>query len=541
MGDIQQTVSTPPPVVRKGHRLWLPIGIVILAASVIAYALSQQELEGNFKNMYLVMVSMLTILLLGIWFLFLSRFRWRTRLLGLGVAILFFAAFEMTVRVDGAISGAGMPRLVWKWTPRMDADLPPLATTDLDKAIVDVRTPHPADYPQFLGPHRDAILEGVHLAADWRAQPPRQLWRQPIGVGWSAFAVVGNAAITQEQRGPKELTVCYDIRNGQVLWTHENPVRLSDPQGGDGPRATPTIVDGRVYAYGGTGVLDCLDGGTGRVLWSHDVLGENKSKNLIWGKSSSPLIADDLVVVTGGDAGGPSLIAYHKKDGKPAWTAGQEMSAYASPLLATLAGKRQIVIINAVSVTGHDLADGHILWRYQWPGDWPKATQPVPVGDDRLLISASYGQGAALLQVRAGSEGPFNVSEVWRSRNLKTQFSNNIVRDGVIYGLDDGVLTGVDVESGKRLWKNGRYGYGQLLLAGDLLLVQAEKPGDIVLVKADRHGMKELGRLPALAAKTWNHPVLAPPYLLVRNDQEAICFELPMDPTVASAGKSGAR
>ena len=512
----------------RGHRWWIPTGIVLLAAGIIAYARAQPELESNMKNMYTIMVSALSFLLLCGWLLLLSGFRWRVRFLSLGAAVLLVVAFRLTVREDGAVNGAGMPNLTWKWSPQKDASLPALKTQPSATAQVDLKTTHANDYPQFLGPNRDGVLMGVSLERDWNAHPPRQLWRQPIGVGWSSFAVVGANAITQEQRGDQELVVCYDVKTGQPRWIHSNTDRFQEPQGGDGPRATPTISEGRVYAFGGNGILDCLDGANGGLIWSHKVLKENNTENIIWGKSSSPLLVDDLVVVSGGSKGGPSLLAYRKAKGELAWKAGEDMSAYASPVLATLAGKRQIVMLSAKSVTGHNPADGKLLWRYDWPGDWPKVSQPAVVGNDQLFVAAGYGQGCALLQIGPEKDGRQQVSEVWRNRNLKSQFSNNIVRDGFIYGLDDGVLACVDVKTGKRKWKDARYGHGQLLLVGDLLLVQAETPGDIVLLEISPQGSKELARLPALATKTWNHAALAPPYLLVRNDQEAVCYELTM-------------
>jgi outer membrane protein assembly factor BamB len=370
------------------------------------------------------------------------------------------------------------------------------------------------------------VVPNARLARDWSARPPREVWRQPVGLGWSSFAVVGAAAFTQEQRGDQELVVCYDLKTGKVRWTHADTARFHEAMGGDGPRSTPTVAGGRVYALGATGILNCLDGATGKLLWTRETL--KGIPNLEWGKSSSPLVFDDLVLVSGGNTAGPSLLAFNKDNGNPVWQAGHDKSSYSSPVLADLAGRRQVVMVNARSVTGHDPADGHILWEYSWPGELAKASQPVVLEGDRVLLSAGYGLGCVLLQVKDEGGAAQAVSERWSNRYLKTQFSNVVVRDGFVYGLDDGVLTCLDLDTGKRRWKGGRYGYGQVLLAGDLILVQAES-GSVVLVEAtpDRH--HELARLPALKGKTWNNPALAGPYLVVRNDQEAACYRLPLE------------
>lgn len=380
------------------------------------------------------------------------------------------------------------------------------------------------DFPEFLGPGRRNAITGVSLSRDW-SKPPRMLWRQPIGIGWSSFAVVGSSAITIEQRGNQELVVCYDVQTGKPQWAHSHEnARFTDSQGGDGPRSTPTISGGRVYAMGATGILDGLDGATGNAIWSHNVLSD-PDRNLSFGKSCSPLIVDDMVVVTGGP-GGPSLLAYRATDGSRLWSAGTESSAYASPILATLAGARQIITVNAASITAHDPADGHVLWRFNWPGSMPKTIQPIALDGDRLLISAGYGLGTTMLKV-ASDGTTFSVSPLWTSRHLKPKLSNNVVHGDFVYGLDDpGVLTCLNLSTGKRAWRDGSYGFGQLLLVDDLILVECES-GQIALVEASSDALHELGRFTALQSRTWSCPALAGHLLLVRSDHEAACYELP--------------
>ena len=220
------------------------------------------------------------------------------------------------------------------------------------------------------------------------------------------------------------------------------------------------------------------------------------------------------------------MIAYRISDGSRLWSGGAESPAYASPVAASLAGTRQIVTVNVGSVTGHDAADGHLLWRFDWPGDMPKTIQPIALDGDRLLISAGYGLGTTLLKVTSEG-GTFSVSPLWTSRHLKPKLSNNIIRGNFIFGLDDpGVLTCLDLSSGKRMWRDGSYGFGQLLLVDDLILVECES-GQVALVEATSDGLHELGRFQALQTHTWSGPALAGHILLVRSDRQAACFELP--------------
>lgn len=394
----------------------------------------------------------------------------------------------------------------------------------------DPRLAQCADVPQFFGPERDGTVPNIGLSKDWQQVAPKQLWRQPVGAGWSAYSVSRGRAYTQEQRGEEELVTCYELLTGKLLWAHADKAHFNQWQGGEGPRATPTVHEGRVYAYGATGILNCLDAITGVPIWRRPVLDENHIANIEWGICASPLLVDDLIVVTGGNTRGPVLFAYHSKTGGPAWIAGNDQASYASPILATLAGKRMILSNNARSLTAHDPASGGILFEHAWGVDkWPKASQPVVISATQVFLSAGYGMGSLLLEVTAAPDGRLTATEVWTSMKMKTQFNSAALHDGHLYGLDDGRLACVEVTQGERLWKEGRFASGQTLLVGDRVIIQSES-GPVHFCVASPSGFQELGRLDALSSKTWNHPTLAGRYLLVRNDREAVCYELPMAP-----------
>lgn len=512
-------------------RGWIPATLILLA---LASSTCLRALEVPFLEFIWLGIGLLTALLLGFWYIFFTglpqKKRWVLLMIGMWFLLgVYFVIYRFT-RVEGSLGGSGMPRLVWKWAAKREGTARPL-TLESEVASTNQTTvrgaSQPIDFPQFLGPDRSGILSGIPLARDWGSSQPKVVWRQPIGLGWSAFAVSGQRAITQEQRHEDELIVCYELQSGRAIWAHTNHVRFSEALGGDGPRATPTIRQGRVYAMGAEGNLDCLEEQTGRLVWSHDVLNENRLSNLTWGKSCSPLLVRDLIVVTGGEEREKSLLAYQSDSGKLVWRGGHDSASYSSPVVATLLGQEQIIIVNAHSVSGHNLQNGEMLWEYGWPDNFAKATEPLFVDTNRVFISAGYGVGCVMLRVERSAAGTWSATPLWKNRNLKPKFTNLVRRGQYVYGLDEGVLACVDLENGNRQWKEGHYGHGQILSVDNLLVVQAES-GEVVLVEVNPLKPRECARFPALQGKTWNNPALAGDLLLVRNDHEAACYRLPL-------------
>ncbi len=505
-------------------RWWPVVVIAVLSILTVTMIWAQDSLHRQRQVMQTTGVLMVTLLLLLLWVLFFSRLRLKVRLVSFAGVILIVGLSATLFRIRG-VSGDLVPIPGWRWTSRGD---PSLTEHRPQPGGLVSETATGGDYPQFLGPERNGTLPGISLASDWETHPPRLVWRQPIGEGWSAFAVKGQSAVTQEQHGEEEMVVCYNLTSGSVKWRHSDAARYENTIAGVGPRATPTIAEDRVYTFGATGILNCLDLATGRKVWSKDTLKENGAKRNIWGMSCSPLVLDSLVIVSPGGPGGRSMVAYHKDTGRFVWGGGNSPAGYSSPSLATLAGAGQILIFNRGSVAAHDPLTGQILWQHPWPwgGGLQHVAQPVPLPGDRVFVSAGYGIGCKLFQIGRDGQNGFSVSLVWETPRLKAKFTNVVYRDGYIYGLDDGVLVCLDPANGQRRWKRGRYGHGQLMMVGNLLLIQTES-GDVVLVDVNPDEFKERARFPALNSKTWNNPALAGSYLLVRNDREAACYELP--------------
>jgi outer membrane protein assembly factor BamB len=388
-------------------------------------------------------------------------------------------------------------------------------------------------WTDFRGPDRDGHYRERPIRTDWPEGGLKPLWKQPIGGGYASFVVARGRAFTIEQRGPQEVAAAYDIRTGRELWTSKWTAAFRETMGGDGPRATPTWDDGRIYVLGGQGELRCLDDETGNLIWRTNILEDAGAANLQWGMAAAPLIVDDTVVVAPGGRGGRSVVAYDKRTGKGAWSALDDQAGYSSPMLVTLGGVRQIVVFSASRVMGLTPGRGELLWEYPWKTNYDvNASQPLvitapgapPESANRLFVSSGYGTGAAVIELMPNGSR-LDVREVWRNIRMKNQFTSSVLHDGYIYGLDESILACVDAATGELKWKGGRYGYGQSMLASGHLIVVTED-GSLVLVRATPERHVELARFPALEGRTWNHPVIADGVLLIRNSNEMAAFDL---------------
>ena len=375
-------------------------------------------------------------------------------------------------------------------------------------------------WPGFRGPSRDGIIRGVTIETDWIKAPPSQMWRRPIGPGWSSFAVLGDLIYTQEQRGGDELVSAYRLATGKPVWFHADKVRFWESNGGAGPRATPAISNGYVYALGATGVLNALDAQTGAKIWSRNVAADTGAERPEWGFSGSPLVVDGLVIVAASGA----LTAYEARTGERRWTAPEGNAGYTSPHLATIDGVEQILLMTGTGLASVSLADGKPLWQHEWKG-YP-IVQPALTPDGGILIAANEMSGTRRLAVTHAANG-WSAQERWTTNGLKPWFNDFVIHEGHAFGFDGTILACIDLNDGTRKWKGGRYGGGQLVLLADqdALLVISEQ-GELALVSATTDGFKEIARMPAIEGKTWNHPVIAGDVLLVRNAEEMAAFKL---------------
>ncbi len=547
-------------------RLRVPAALALLNALALGYIWFVSDLMRQVQVMASIGLLALSGLLLFLWFVLLSGAALRARLgVAAAVALIGIAA-AVLFRVRG-VTGDLMPIVEYRFAaprvlpeaqPRPEDPAPAPATTTATAAVstaplVAVETkPQPGtvtadskatvpaarpagepaaknhqDWPQYLGPARSGVVPDANLDTDWAARPPKMLWRQPVGAGWAGFAVSGDIAVTQEQRGDEEQVLAYDLRTGRPLWSHRDKALHDSPLGGIGPRGVPGIEGGQVFALGATGLLNALDLRTGRLLWSRNILKDNNGVEPEWGVAISPLVHGGRVIVAAGGKPGKALVAYDRDTGEPAWAAGNSGLAYSSPVVMALGGREQIVVLNKESAAGHDPQSGALLWTQPMPGEQPTVAQPLSLSPNRVLFSIGYGVGSKVFEVAQAADAGLSSKLVWSSPRLKSKFANMVLFEGSVYGLDDGVFVCLDPDTGERRWKAGRFGHGQLILVGKHLLLQTEQ-GEVLIVEPNPERLIEVTRFQALSGKTWNPPAFAAPILLVRNDLEAAAYELPV-------------
>jgi len=484
-------------------------------------------------------------------------------------SVLIACGVFTLIRTDG-VTGDAVSDLHWRWTPTAEQRL--LATAGVEPvvipsapaatqpetrsapAIAEPPAPAPAvlesgpkpvpgsvheapslaaapiapdtaaAWPGFRGPERDSTIRGVRIETDWTRSPPVELWRRPVGPGWSSFAVAGDRFYTQEQRGDDEIVSAYRMKTGEPVWRHKDAARFWESNAGAGPRGTPTLSHGRVYTLGGTGILNALDARDGSVVWSRNAATDTGRKIPDWGIASSPLVVGDVVIA----AAAGSLVGYDAVTGKPRWFGPKGGWGYSSPQLSTIDGVTQVVMLNGAGAIGVAPSDGTVLWNHAWPGDG--IVQPAMIAGGGILIASGSGIAAntGMLRVAVAHEaGGWNVKDRWMSTGLKPYFNDFVVHKGHAFGFDASILACINLEDGLRKWKGGRYGHGQLVLFPDqdLMLVLSEE-GELALVAATPDKFTELARFKAIEGKTWNHPVLVGDVLLVRNGEEMAAFRL---------------
>jgi outer membrane protein assembly factor BamB len=458
----------------------------------------------------------------------------RTRLGALAVVALTWGSFTL-IRMDG-VNADLQANLNWRWKPTAEEQfLAERARGDGARGLhnslgaASALTLSPGDWAEFRGSGRDGVIPGVAISTDWQASPPRLLWRHRVGPSWSSVIVIGDHLFTQEQRGEVETVVCYQASTGQEVWVHEDQTRFWEGVSGAGPRATPTFSNGRIYTMGGTGILNCLDAASGERYWSHDIAADAGAKTPLWGFSASPLVVDGIVVAYAGGEGDNGLLAYKAESGDRAWAVSAGQGSYSSPQLTTIAGTKQCLMLSEDGLTSVDPLTGTTLWKsgLAMPGA-PRVVQPHLVSDTRLVVGTLYGPGTALIDVTREADG-WKATQVWATTQLKPEFPDFVVHQGHVYGFDIGVFCCIDLATGKRCWKEGRYGRGQVMLLADqgALLVISET-GEAILLAANPERHEELARFRALEGKTWNHPVIAHGRMYVRNAEEMACYELPL-------------
>ncbi len=381
------------------------------------------------------------------------------------------------------------------------------------------------DWPQFRGPQRDGVAAAVAINSSWPPNGPRQLWRVPIGEGYSHLAVAAGRVFTLFGANGRENLGAFDAASGRQLWVQQTDSELRNGQG-DGPRSTPTYDAGTLYVQSAQGRLLAVSAASGKVLWSHDLAREFGARIPTWGSASSPLVEGDLLLVAVGGTASHSAMAFDKRSGRAVWGALDERPGYASPIALTAAGERQAIFFTGASLSAVSPRDGRLLWQLPWETDFDvNAATPVFIAPDRIFVSSGYDTGAAVFKIRPAGGQRLAVEPVWKSRVLKNQFSSTVLAGDFLYGFDNGTFKCVSAATGDERWKQRGLGHGSVIRAGDLLVVLAES-GRLALVDATPERYHERAGFQALTGRCWTGPSLAGATLYLRNGESMAAFDL---------------
>ena len=383
-----------------------------------------------------------------------------------------------------------------------------------------------ADWPQFLGPNRDGVYTGTDIAA---SPKPALLWKKDVGQGFSAPVVAEGKLLLFHRDANKETVEAFDPASGKRIWATDSPAAYRDDFGFDeGPRATPTVVGGRVYTHGADGFIQALDLPSGKRLWSVDTRQKFEVRKGFFGAVCSPLVEGNAVLISVGGSNGAGLVAFHKDTGKQLWSATNDEAGYGSPAIATIAGARHALFFNRAGLTDVDPASGKVRFQFPWRARshaTVNAATPV-VSGDLVFLSASYGTGAVLLQIQ-----PSGPKQVWSSDDaMSNHYATTVLRDGYLYGFhgrqEEGPsLRSIEFKTGKVQWNLDRYGAGTVTLAGDRLIVVREN-GELVVAQANPKEFRSVAKAQLLPGTIRAYPAIADGRLYVRDTKTLAAFDL---------------
>lgn len=536
MPDNQNVPDGKRRVLRRIMRVIYATLALLLVCGAIFFALFYRHQDsitylGKQFEFIGVMVSLFLLWVISlIYFLIDNRkIFWSVSGYSVGAVVLFLLLFEFR-EMDGDM----IPRFGFRLIPSHSEQLSSMESSQNPSP----ESPAPGGfdnndafaYYQFQGPGRDSILNNVpEIASDWQVATPEIQWSRPVGEGYSGFVVAAGRAFSHAQslENPENESIfCLDFTTGQEIWSHEYPARYESGLGGVGPRATPVIHESRVYFLGATGVLTCVDTQSGDMHWTIDITERFSARIPEWGFAGSPLVYNgQLIIAPGGVKKNASVAALDPDSGETLWQAGNNNVSWSSPTIVNLLDSTFLMHLHAKGVELRHPEDGQLAHEFPWGSNFPQIAIPVTFGNDGLIVSSGYGVGAALIRLN-----PSNPPEtVWKTRRLKSKFAPMIpLESGLIAALNDGILIGLDPESGDRVFQGERYGHGQMLRIGPAqLLIQSEK-GSLHLVDVTRDGEKELGRFPVFDTKTWNPPALSSHYVLMRNHRMMARVKLPL-------------
>ena len=529
---------------RGAHIAFILILLAAAISQVVIWGFWDPAFGDSLKYLITYSMGLLIVVLSVLWWFLFAPLEWVPVLaVGVPVVMVLLGLAGSVRRVDW--SGDMRARVEFRWQPRK-VDILQAHRQQQSVSPEAVEAPpviQPEDMPGYRGAARDGVVVGPALSQDWNAHPPRELWRQPVGGGYSQFAVVDTLLVTIEQRGSNEAIACYDATTGAERWVHEYPADFQEAMGGPGPRSTPTIDGDAVFSVGALGDVYCLDLLKGTPRWHLNLLQEYHLPNNQWAMSSSPLVLGSKVILNPGGEHGGGLIAVHRDTGAEIWEGEglpqdaaskpkENRPGYSSPVLVTIHGQEQLLHFDGAGLRSYDADTGEQFWFFPFENDAAvNVAQPILFEDGRIFISASYNKGSAMLQI-SHVDGAWSATELWSNIKLRCKFTSPMLHDGYLYGLDEGIMVCLDPATGDRIWKGGRtglrgrYGHGQILDTNGQLLILAET-GELVLVDPAPDELREVTSLPVLhEGKTWNPPALVRGIAYIRTANEMVAVDL---------------
>jgi outer membrane protein assembly factor BamB len=436
--------------------------------------------------------------------------------------------------------------LRWRWTPTnetiaLNAFKERFANADNDQlTAVDEISFDQSDWPRFRGSLVNGKTSSAEVELSKKIQA-KEVWRHKVGPSWGSLIHVGGYLFTMEQRGDQETVVCLKAETGQEIWSYGYDARFVDMTkvSGVGPRSTPTFHKGVLYSVGGLGQVSAIHAIDGTLIWKRNLPTDTKGCPPEWGYSTSAFVDDQFCIVLGNgeDSESVDTICYDSKTGDIRWAGVGSGLSYSSPQVVEIFGKRQVLSMVAHTrtekkgddIVSRDYESGELLWRYRGQATGNAMVTPVFVAPDRILMGDG-SDGAAMLQVsRDPSRGveEWSVKRVWSQNRLLPEFSDFVVQPDRVLGLSKGLLTALNIEDGKLLWKKFRFGGGQIIgLKNENAILAIAESGNLSLIKTDSQSAELLLEWEGISGKTWNHPILIGNRVYARNSEEIACHEL---------------
>lgn len=404
-----------------------------------------------------------------------------------------------------------------------------------------ILTASATEWPQWRGPNRDGVSSEIGILKEWAASGPQVLWKHPLGEGFSGISVSQGRIYTMFSKGNDEFVVCLNATAGQEIWRFRSDDNYHEGQGGNGPRATPTIDGDLLFTISAHGKLYALNAGNGEKVWSHDLQRKFGSKMPRWGFSTSPLVDGELLIVEVGGKGEKSIVAFNKNSGDVIWSSHKDKLGYSSPIAITVKGVRQIICFTGTKLVSVSPVDGAIYWQYPWKTGYDvNAATPVFIPPDKVFISSGYDKGAAVIQMRVfvshdddraaveqirESQGKVRIKEIWKNRKMKNQFASSVLHENYLYGFDNSILKCIEADTGEEQWKTRGFGKGTVILADGHLIILSDR-GKLGLAEATPAGYIEKASAKVLSGLCWTAPTLAEGRLYLRNEEEIVCLDM---------------